>query len=176
MKNLYAVLGVLRSATKKQIRSTYREQARLVHPDKPGGDAARFRAIQEAYATLSNETKRQEYEDARAAWLAARDLLGCPTCGAALRKYPVEGVGTRCAACKTPLTTWSATGRLRISALKVFSNPADYAEVQAVDMVEVAVDQAEELASRVQRQLLEWLGARLGIKSPGNSGQNKAGA
>lgn len=164
MKNLYAVLGVLRSAAKEQIRSKYREQALQVHPDKPGGDAARFKAIQEAYATLSNDAKRQQYEDARAAWLAARDLLSCPSCGTALRKYPVEGVGTRCTACKTTLTTWSATGRLRVSPLKVFSNPADYAEVQAVDMVEVAADQAEELASRVQGQLMEWLGVRLGIK------------
>lgn len=162
-------------ATKEQIRSKYREQALQVHPDKPGGDDARFKAIQEAYATLSNDTKRQQYEDSRAAWLAARDLLGCPSCGTALRKYPVEGVGTRCAACKTPLTTWSATGRLRVLPFKVFSNPADYAEVQAVDMVEVAMDQAEELASRVQEQLLAWLGVRLGIKSPGSSGQNKAG-
>lgn len=164
MKNLYAVLGVLRRATKEQIRSKYREQALQVHPDKPSGDEARFKAIQEAYATLSNDTKRQEYEDARAAWLTARDLLGCPTCGTVLRKYPVEGVGTRCTACKTPLTSWSATGRLRISPLKVFSNSADYAEVQAVDMVEVAVDQAQELASRVQGQLMDWLGVRLGIK------------
>ena len=93
-------------------------------------------------------------------WLAALPGLS----GATLRifySFMVPVFGGRL---WTTLTTWSATGRLRVSPLKVFSNPADYAEVQAVDMVEVAVDQAEELASRVQGQLMDWLGVRLGIK------------
>ena len=176
MKNLYSALGVLRTATKEQIRSKYREQAQRFHPDKPGGDEARFKEIQEAYATLSDETRRKQYEDKRAVWLAERNLLGCPTCGAALRRYPVEGVGTRCKACKTQITEWSASGRLRIPALKFLHSAADLTEGLAAETVEVFTDETEVLISRAQGLLLDWLRLQLGTRPPKHNRQKKGGS
>lgn len=176
MKNLYSTLGVLRSATKEQIRSNYRELAQRLHPDKPGGDEARFKELQEAYASLSDETRRQQYEDKRAAWLAERNLLGCPSCGAALRKYPVEGVGTRCRACKTQLTEWSASGRLRIPAQKFLHSAADLTDWLAAETVEVFTEEAEAVIKRAQGVLFDWLRQKLGTRPEGHKRQRKGGS
>lgn len=63
-RDYYEVLGVDRSATRDQIKQAYRRLALKYHPDKnPAPDAAeRFREIAEAYAVLSDEAKRREYD------------------------------------------------------------------------------------------------------------------
>jgi len=65
MRDLYEVLGVARTATQDEIKKAYRRLARRYHPDvNPGKKDAekRFREIQEAYAVLSDDTKRQQYD------------------------------------------------------------------------------------------------------------------
>ena len=62
MKDYYNILGVDRSATSDDIKRAYRKLASQHHPDK-GGDTARFQEIQEAYATLSDDSKRQQYNN-----------------------------------------------------------------------------------------------------------------
>ena len=71
----YAALGVLPSATLADIKKAFRQQASLHHPDKNmSTDApARFRAVQVAYEVLSNDAKRQTYDDNR-----RRNLLDSP--------------------------------------------------------------------------------------------------
>lgn len=64
MKDYYSILGVERTATPDQIKTAYRKLASQHHPDK-GGDTARFQEIQAAYATLSDPTKRQQYDSPR---------------------------------------------------------------------------------------------------------------
>jgi DnaJ-class molecular chaperone len=64
MTDYYAVLGVPRTATADEIKQAFRRLASQHHPDK-GGDTAKFQAIQEAYATLSDESKRAEYNNPR---------------------------------------------------------------------------------------------------------------
>lgn len=59
--DLYAVLGVSRSAKETEIRRAYRNLVTKEHPDK-GGDAARFTAVQRAYDVLSVESKRKRYD------------------------------------------------------------------------------------------------------------------
>ena len=58
----YATLGVSKTATQDEIKKAYRKLAAIHHPDKPTGDTAKFQAIQAAYAVLSDERKRAEYD------------------------------------------------------------------------------------------------------------------
>ncbi len=63
-RDYYEVLGVDRSATRDEIKRAYRQLALKYHPDRnKSPDAAeRFREIAEAYAVLSDDAKRREYD------------------------------------------------------------------------------------------------------------------
>lgn len=70
-RDYYAVLGVPRAASDKDIRAAYRKLARKNHPDLNGGDKsaeARFKEIQEAYEVLSDPEKRKKYDQFGANW------------------------------------------------------------------------------------------------------------
>lgn len=67
-KDYYAVLGIEKSASADDIKKAYRKLVVKHHPDKNGGskDAEeKFKAIQEAYDTLSEPSKRSQYDNAR---------------------------------------------------------------------------------------------------------------
>jgi len=57
----YDVLGVKKGATKADIKKAFREKAKKHHPDK-GGNEAEFKKINEAYETLSDDSKRSQYD------------------------------------------------------------------------------------------------------------------
>ena len=70
-KDYYAVLGVKRQATDKEIRQAFRRLARQYHPDvNPNNKEAEehFKEINEAYEVLSDPEKRQRYEEMGADW------------------------------------------------------------------------------------------------------------
>lgn len=60
----YDILGVPKGATQAEIKKAYVKLARENHPDKnPAADAkTKFASINEAYTTLSDEKKRQVYD------------------------------------------------------------------------------------------------------------------
>lgn len=63
-KDYYEILGVPRNATKEQIKDAYRRLAMQYHPDRNKSPDAeeKFKEISEAYAVLSDDQKRQQYD------------------------------------------------------------------------------------------------------------------
>lgn len=64
-RDFYEILGVTKSATKEEIKKAYRQQALKFHPDKNPGNAEaedKFKEAAEAYEVLSDDTKRQRYD------------------------------------------------------------------------------------------------------------------
>jgi len=64
LKDYYKTLRVQPTATHQQVKKSFRQLAHLYHPDKNPGNAvaeATFKEIKEAYETLANPEKREEY-------------------------------------------------------------------------------------------------------------------
>lgn len=63
-RDYYEVLGVSKNATDKEIKSAFRKLAKQYHPDinKAPDAAEKFKEAQEAYAVLSDEQKRHQYD------------------------------------------------------------------------------------------------------------------
>jgi molecular chaperone DnaJ len=67
-KDYYQVLGVSEKAGADEIKKAYRKLAKQYHPDANQNDpraAERFKEVGEAYAVLSNEDKRKQYDQMR---------------------------------------------------------------------------------------------------------------
>lgn len=78
-KDFYAVLGVSKDVADDELKKTYRKLARKYHPDSNPDDPsaeARFKEISEAYAVLSDQKQRQEYDSVRAMGSGARFAPG----------------------------------------------------------------------------------------------------
>jgi len=61
MPSLYDTLGVSKSADAAEIKKAHRKLVIEHHPDK-GGDAEKFKEVQKAYEILSDDRKRQIYD------------------------------------------------------------------------------------------------------------------
>jgi len=57
----YEILGVTKQASQDEIKKAFHKLAHKYHPDK-GGDEKKFKEINEAYQVLSNQEKRQQYD------------------------------------------------------------------------------------------------------------------
>ena len=60
-RNFYEELGLEKNATKSEIKSSYRSLVKQHHPDA-GGEKERFLAIQNAWETLNDPTKKEKYD------------------------------------------------------------------------------------------------------------------
>ena len=64
-KDYYEILGISTSASQQEIKEAYRKQAFQYHPDRNKDDPSasdKMKALNEAYATLSDPRKRKEYD------------------------------------------------------------------------------------------------------------------
>lgn len=58
----YTTLGLTKNATADEIKQAYKKLAMKHHPDRNGGNEAKFKEISSAYETLSDPNKRQMYD------------------------------------------------------------------------------------------------------------------
>ena len=64
-RDFYDILGVSKGASKDEIKKAYRKVALKFHPDRNQGDKEaeeKFKEAAEAYEVLSNDEKRQRYD------------------------------------------------------------------------------------------------------------------
>jgi len=78
-KDYYSVLGLGKTATEKEIKSSFRKLARQYHPDvNPGNKSAeeKFKEINQAYEVLSDPDKRRKYDQYGEHWQHADRFAG----------------------------------------------------------------------------------------------------
>ncbi len=75
----YKTLGVTKNATKEQIKKAYRKLALKYHPDRakksgmdPKVSEEKFKEISEAYSVLSDDAKRQQFDQFGADFFSSR--------------------------------------------------------------------------------------------------------
>ena len=61
-KNYYKILGIEKNASESEIKKAFRKKAHEYHPDKPGGNDKKFKEVNEAYNTLSDSKKKNQYD------------------------------------------------------------------------------------------------------------------
>ena len=61
-KDYYKILGIDKNASQDEIRKAFQKMAHQHHPDKQGGNEAKFKEINEAYQVLGNEQKRKQFD------------------------------------------------------------------------------------------------------------------
>ena len=64
MKDYYLILNLPKQADKNRIKKAYRDKVKTLHPDKTGksGDKQQFLDAKEAYDTLTDDAKREAYD------------------------------------------------------------------------------------------------------------------
>jgi len=70
-KDYYKILGVNKNATERELKQAYRRLARKHHPDVNPGDnsaEAKFKEINTAFEVLSNNDKREKYDQYGDQW------------------------------------------------------------------------------------------------------------
>lgn len=61
-QDFYQTLGVEKGASKDEIKKAFHKLAHKYHPDKKDGDEKKFKEVNEAYQTLSDDQKRAQYD------------------------------------------------------------------------------------------------------------------
>jgi molecular chaperone DnaJ len=61
-RDYYEVLGVGKDASADEIKKAFRRKAIEFHPDKQGGDEAKFKEVNEAYEVLKDASRKQRYD------------------------------------------------------------------------------------------------------------------
>jgi len=93
-KDFYKILGLSKTADKKEIKAAYASLVKKNHPDvnKGAGSDALIKDINLAYSVLSNDEKRKEYDEYNERRNKVRDFQGGNQGGQSSTTYgPVEG-------------------------------------------------------------------------------------
>lgn len=61
-KDYYKILGVEKNASTDDIKKAFKKLAMTHHPDRQGGNEAKFKEINEAYQVLGDADKRKKYD------------------------------------------------------------------------------------------------------------------
>jgi DnaJ-class molecular chaperone len=61
-KDYYKTLGIDKNASEEDVKKAFRKLAHEHHPDKKGGNEAKFKEVNEAYSVLSDKQKRRQYD------------------------------------------------------------------------------------------------------------------
>ena len=61
-KDYYKILDVSKDASQDEIKKAFRKKAMQHHPDREGGDEAKFKEINEAFQVVGDKEKRQQYD------------------------------------------------------------------------------------------------------------------
>lgn len=61
-KDYYQILGIPKGSSKDEVKKAFRKLASKHHPDKQGGDEEKYKEVTEAYAVLSDDKKKAEYD------------------------------------------------------------------------------------------------------------------
>ena len=64
MNNYYDILGITKDSTPEEIKKAYRSLSKEHHPDM-GGDGEKFKNVAEAYGTLGDKIKKNDYDNAQ---------------------------------------------------------------------------------------------------------------
>lgn len=72
-KDYYSVLRVGEEASAEQIKKAYKKLALKYHPDRPGGDPEKMRAINSAHDILGSFDKKQYYDQMRKEYLFTKE-------------------------------------------------------------------------------------------------------
>jgi DnaJ-class molecular chaperone len=87
-KDYYRVLGIDKTVSPQKIKEAYRKLAFKYHPDRQSDNidsAEKMKSINEAYAVLSNEKKRREYD-------AMRHQFGASATGEFRKAYSEQDI------------------------------------------------------------------------------------
>jgi DnaJ-class molecular chaperone len=91
-QDLYALLGVKRNATNDEIRRSYRNLAKDLHPDQNKNDPKaeeKFKRVSAAFAVLGNPEKRKRYDAGEI------DGMGNERAGSYYREHSAGTAGSR---------------------------------------------------------------------------------
>lgn len=78
MKDYYQILGVDKKASKDEVKKAFRKLAHQYHPDKKGGNEAKFKEVNEAYQVLSDDAKRAQYDQGGMGGFSGFNAGGAP--------------------------------------------------------------------------------------------------
>jgi curved DNA-binding protein len=93
-RDYYKILGVQRTATAEEVKTSYRRLARKFHPDvsKEKNAEERFKEVQEAYEVLKDPEKRAAYDQLGSEWKSGQQFRPPPDWGSG---YEFSGGGPR---------------------------------------------------------------------------------